>query len=51
MPLEEYTTKTMEGLENGDVYITTGNIQGVFEKFEKGKDELAEQFQKRREEW
>lgn len=51
MPLEEYTTKTMEGLEKGDINICTGNILGVFEKFEKGKDELAEQFQKRREEW
>ncbi|EDR15067.1 uncharacterized protein LACBIDRAFT_291564 [Laccaria bicolor S238N-H82] len=51
MPLEEYTTKTMEGLENGDINIYTGNIPGIFEKFEKGKDELAEQFQKRREEW
>lgn len=50
MPLEEFTTKAMAGLENGDIYISPGNVE-VFERFEKGKDELAEQFQKGREEW
>lgn len=51
MPLGEYTKIVMEGLRNGDLYITAGASAMAFKRFETGKLELAEAFQKNRETW
>ncbi|KAF8167913.1 hypothetical protein B0H34DRAFT_683640 [Crassisporium funariophilum] len=41
MPLEEFIKITMKGLRNGDHHICPGTSQSQFDKFDKGKDELA----------
>ncbi|KAF8078420.1 hypothetical protein FPV67DRAFT_1465214 [Lyophyllum atratum] len=46
MPLDEYTKIILEGLKNGDPYITAGTASDVFTNFEAGKLERVEALQK-----
>lgn len=41
MPLDEYTKHEVDGLLRGDTFIPIGQTADNFEKFEKGKDEIA----------
>lgn len=46
MPLTEYTKVTIEGLRKGDLHISCGMVDQIFKRFEVGKVEFAEAFQK-----
>jgi len=46
MPLEQYTKETVAGLQRGDQFITCGTATDVFNKYETGKVEVAENIQK-----
>jgi hypothetical protein len=46
MPLDEYTRITIEGLRRGDPHISVGMADQLFKRFDVGKVEFAESFQK-----
>ena len=39
MPLDEYTSETMAGLERGDLLVGAGGVNEAIAVFEKGKTE------------
>lgn len=43
MPLSEFIPSVMEGLRAGNDYIPVGFGAQLFERFEKGKDEISKQ--------
>ncbi|PFH54657.1 hypothetical protein AMATHDRAFT_72427 [Amanita thiersii Skay4041] len=51
MSLDEYTRATMEGLRKGDDVVSCGGSLDAYKRFEKDKEEIAVEMQKRREKW
>jgi len=44
MPLDTYTEHVVEGLKRGESTITTRGSLALYEKYETGKEEDAQQF-------
>lgn len=51
MPLDEYIPLTMDGLRKGDREVSSGASLAALQRFEHGKIELSEAFQKARANW
>jgi len=51
MPLDKYTEHAIEGLKRGDSTITISGSLTLYEKYEIGKEENAQQLLAYRQKW